>query len=64
MNLYAIWCCDNKDWLMSPDGEVLAFKAKRTACNRAAREYGFSTYSEAKRKGWVVVYKFVQGQDT
>jgi hypothetical protein len=66
MKLYGIWCKDLNDnkggWYRElpstvNDGHVatLAFASKRDACYRAASEYGFDTYSEAKRNGWVEV---------
>lgn len=42
------------DW----EGEhpiVLAFTTKRSACRHAARQYGFKSYTQAKRKGWCEV---------
>jgi hypothetical protein len=57
MKLYAIWLLVGDDWLResaSSDGLVV-FTTKQAACYRAADEYGFKTYSAAKRAGWVEV---------
>ena len=54
--VYAIWRCDKKDYMREAgNGAALFFTTKRAACRRAAREYGFATYTEAKRKGWCEV---------
>lgn len=66
MKLYGIWCKDEKnnkgDWLREfpskvEDGgiAILAFTSKREAQRRAADNYGFGTYSEAKKNDWVEV---------
>lgn len=68
MMLHGIWCKDigfkrngeNKaDWLRERNTDrykpILAFESKRAACKRAAEEYGYPSYTEAKRKGWVEV---------
>lgn len=66
MKLYGIWCKDEKknrgDWLREfpsnvQDGgiAILAFTSKRQAQRRAADNYGFDTYSEAKKNDWVEV---------
>lgn len=59
---YGIWCFDENDnkgdWLRNFGDEerpILAFETKKLACQRAARNYGFLTYTEAKRKGWAEV---------
>lgn len=58
--MWAIWCKElnggKGDWLMCPECEaILAFKTKAAACKRAAKEYGFDSYSEAKRNKWCEV---------
>ena len=67
MKLYGIWCLDlgyvksrdrfNGAWMRERLGgnAILAFQSKREACRRAAKFYGFTTYTQAKRKGWVEV---------
>jgi hypothetical protein len=66
MKLYGIWCKDLKDcrgdWYRElpskvDDGGVaiLAFTSMRQAQKRAAQEYGFDAYSEARKNDWVEV---------
>ena len=64
MKVYGVWCLDKNnnrgDWLRDDDraldgGAILAFERKRDACERARDEYGFDTYTQAKRNGWVEV---------
>ena len=73
MTLYGIWCKDLNDnkggWYrelpsMENDGYVaiLVFTSKRAACCRARTEYGFDTYSEARRNGWVEVRSLEKGK--
>lgn len=56
---YGVWCKDARggrgDWLRFPDESIVAYESKRAAWSRAAGEYGFPTYTEAKRKDWVEV---------
>lgn len=58
---YGIWCFDRNenagDWMRDAahDDGFIAFTSKRKACYAAATEYGFRSYAEAKRKGWVEV---------
>lgn len=55
--MYGVWCKDGKgEWLTCPECRaILAFLSKADACKRAAKEYGFDTYSEAKQKDWCEV---------
>lgn len=66
MKLYGIWCKDLKDnkgdWFRElpsrvNDGDIaiLAFTSKREARYRAADNYGYDTYAEAKKDGWCEV---------
>lgn len=66
MKLYGIWCKDLNDnkggWYRElpskvDDGGVaiLAFTSQREAKSRAAQEYGFDTYAEAKKNDWCEV---------
>lgn len=61
--IYGVWCKDahgNKgDWLREMpsrmdygDIAILAFTTQRDAKQRAAREYGYETYTEAVKDGW------------
>lgn len=70
MKLYGIWCTDlndNKgDWYRElpskvDDGgiAILAFTSQREAKSRAAQEYAFDTYAEAKKSGWCEVKPLV-----
>lgn len=43
------------DWLRHTNGDIVGLQGKRAAMDRAAHEFGFSTYSETKRKGWCEV---------
>jgi hypothetical protein len=67
VKLYGIWCKDinnNKgDWFRElqssvDDGgiAILTFTSKREACYRAAKNYGYDTYTQAKKDGWVEVH--------
>ena len=68
--MWGIWCKDRGedrgDWLRElpipgyVSHAVLAFDTKTAACRRAAAEYGFDTYSEAKRHGWCEVRKLTE----
>ena len=58
--MFGIWCKDRNDWLREqdiavPKPPVLAFESKRAAQKRAAEEYGFPSYTQAKRKDWVEI---------
>jgi hypothetical protein len=59
--MWGVWLKDKKDWLREradvccSSNAILAFTSKRAACSRAAKEYGFASYTEAKRKDWVEV---------
>ena len=58
--MFAVWFKDREDWLRErnvsvPDPPVLVFRSRRQANRRAAEEYGFASYSEAKKKDWVEV---------
>jgi hypothetical protein len=66
MKLYGIWCYDLRDgkgdWYRElrsnvDDGGIalLVFASIHKAKSRAAQEYGFDTYAEAKKNGWVEV---------
>lgn len=67
MTFYGVWCKDTGpsrdrgDWLRETRGGdgIIVFSSVRSAQRRAATEYGFSTYSEAKRKDWVEVRPLV-----
>ena len=63
MKLYGIWCKDLKDcrgdWLRElpssvDDGGIamLVFTSKRAAEERAAKNYGFDTYAQARKNDW------------
>lgn len=56
---WGIWCKDSGKsgaWFTSPDGRaVCAYSTKKQACKIAAELYGFDSYTEAKKKGWVQV---------
>jgi hypothetical protein len=57
--LYGIWCKDKEphDWLRDSEdpASVIAYESKRAAWSRAAGEYGYHSYTAAKRDGWVEV---------
>jgi len=62
--LFGIWCYDlnnhKGDWMrddadITADAGISAFPTARMAQRRARRSYGFQTYSDAKREGWVEV---------
>jgi hypothetical protein len=36
-------------------GAIVAFSSKRAACKRAAKYFGYESYTEAKRHGWCEV---------
>ena len=67
--MWGIWCKDTEDWLRElpskvDDGglAVLAFTSKRDACRRAAKNYGFDTYTRAKRCDWCEVRPLAKGK--
>lgn len=51
--IWLIWFCDGKHFMDK------VFETKSAACKRAAAEYGFDFYADAKRKGWVEVVKSI-----
>lgn len=66
MNIYGIWCKDlnesKGDWYRELPSQVddggiaiLAFTSLREARERAAQEYGFDTYVEARKNDWCEV---------
>lgn len=56
--MFGIWCKDTNDWLRERgDTGIIVFESKRKACARAARTYGFPSYSAAKHKDWCEVRK-------
>jgi hypothetical protein len=57
---WGVWCKDTDDWLREPhsipkDVAILAFDSKKAAQRRAARNYGFPSYREARKKDWCEV---------
>lgn len=68
MRIWAIWDLDEKDWVrelpskVDDGGEaILAFTSKREAYRRAAKHFGFDSYTEATRKGWCEVREITKG---
>ncbi len=60
--MWGIWDFDKNDWVrpcLLHGNPILAFESKRAACLHASRNYGFETYSEAKRRGWCEVLLLV-----
>jgi hypothetical protein len=66
MKLYGVWCKDLKknkgDWMRElsskvDDGEIaiLAYTSKREAQSRAAKAYGYDTYSQVRKDDWCEV---------
>ena len=60
--MWGIWCKERKnnkgDWFRCGEcAAILAFESKADACKRAAQEYGFDTYTEAKARDWCEVRK-------
>lgn len=59
--LYGIWRNDadqnRGDWLRPVDDStaIIAYQSKRAAWSRAAGEYGYPTYTAARRDGWCEV---------
>lgn len=58
--LYGVWCYDARnnrgDWLRYPgERAIVSYESKRAAWSRAAGEYGYATYTDAKRDGWCEV---------
>lgn len=56
--MWSIYCFDSEDWIhpvlygrQYDTKAYLVFETKKEACKRAAEEYGFATYTEAKRAG-------------
>lgn len=71
VTLFGIWCLDKHtlrdgtyrgDWLRNGRA-VLAFTSKRHATIFAKEEYGFDSFTDAKRKGWVDVRVFGKGSN-
>lgn len=63
--LYGIWCFDENSWLRElpstvDDGGIalLVLPTKKSACERAAKHYGYESYREAKKEGWCEVRAF------
>lgn len=57
-HIYGVWCRDVNDWLREERFDVqgiIVFLSRRLAMMRAAEEYGFATYSAAKRADWCEV---------
>lgn len=57
---WGIWDCEKNDWHRIFGGRgavntIPAFSSKAVACKEAAYQFGFNTYTEAKRKGWCEV---------
>lgn len=56
--MWGIWDFEKNDWVrpwLLHGNPILAFESKRAACLNATYNFGFSSYSEAKRKGWCEV---------
>jgi hypothetical protein len=60
--MYGIWLMETGGWMRELPSKVdggnialLAFESKREACKRAAKEFGYETYTEMKRDGWCEV---------
>ena len=60
--MWGIWCLDTNDWLrelpskVDDGGEaILVFSSKRAAQRRAAKHYGYDTYSEVFATGFCEV---------
>lgn len=51
---WLVWDVEEKRFLNAVYG------SKKKACHAAAKEFGFDSYSEAKRKGWCEVIKMRQ----
>jgi hypothetical protein len=60
--LFGIWDHEREDWLREADAlgqeygrgrsPILAYESVRAAQQRAREHWGFSTYTEVRRKGW------------
>lgn len=64
--MWGIWDNDKNDWVRElpskvDDGgsAILAFFSKADACRRAAKHFGFDSYTEAKTKDWCEVRPLV-----
>lgn len=62
MQLYGIWCKDEKEWLKElpstvyDGGEaILAYTSRQAAQKRAAEHYGFDSYTEVHKADWAEV---------
>jgi hypothetical protein len=51
---YGVWDNDANDWIHATDAPeaLLVWTSKRAACQWAANNWGFRTYTETKRNGW------------
>lgn len=60
--MYGIWDLDLEDWVRELPSKVddggtaaLCFETRRSACRRAAKHWGYDSYSACKKCGFCLV---------